>query len=1208
MKPTHRLPEFFLAVLIFTHLSSEMIGARPGSSQGKSADQPNLSIQLGHTILVSSAAISSDVRLVATGGDGGAILWDLTTQLQIRRFLEPSGYVASVCFSPDNKLILTGSTDRTARLWDVETGQEVRRFIGHTKEITAATFSADGKLVLTAGDDQDNTARLWDAATGKQLRRFTGHQAGVTVVAFSPDARFVLTGGRDKAAFLWDTSTGKQVRAFVGHTDSVSAVKFSPDGHIALTASADGVRLWEVSTGSQLRIIKSGATRTAAFSTDGRLIATGRTDDTLHLWNVETGAEIGSPMKGHKENVVSVTFSKNDQFLLTASFDGTARLWATPTGNQVGIFQGSSIPIRAVSFSPNGKYLLTGGDRGAVELWDLTKGRVESRLRPQAVQVQAVAFSPDSSRFAVAAGDTAAVWDIATGKVLQVFRGHRDRIWSLAFSPKSGKLLLTASGAIGGRDADNSVRLWDVETGKLLRYLADGPIRINAVAFSPDEHLALIGSWDGSVCLAEVATGRMVKCTHSKSYVSSVAFSSDGNRFLTGHTQDVYFVSFGLESGFRIEDTVDTGTAQRYAKDNMARLWDTANRSEIRRFDGHSSIVESVAFSPDGKQVLTASGNVLGIGDNTVRLFDVESGKEIRRFEGHTGFVFAAVFSPSGRQIVSASADGTTRLWDPETGKELCQLVNMRDGGYVVVSPSGRFDTDNLEEIRGLHWIMPDDPFRPLPMEIFMRDYYEPRLLPRILSGEKFSELPSLTDLNRVQPKIEKITLTPQDDPGLVTVKVRVSSGAGPCVKDGRHSSCESGVYDLRLYRDGQLVGQSPSSPANGSDANFTGLPRQIQLARWRETSAVRSKEGVPLTTASGQQEIDFTNIRLPRRSDVSQVEFTAYAFNEDRVKSATSQPTIYSLAQPRPGARRRAYVIAVGVDATSDPSLRLAFAPNGARQIERLLKEKLQSQYEVVTVPLMSEYREDATELTQDLATKSNLQATLRILSGREVGLGQRQSLPNQEPLRAATPDDLVLLYVASHGYADQNGKFYIVPSDIGDPSGVSEQLLNRCLQSSDQSAACVAAREFLRHSISSDELTQWLETIDAGQMVLILDSCHSAAVSGPGFKPGPMGDRGFGQLSYDKGMLVLAATQPENVDWGTLELGDRSLLTYALTQQQIAGPAFDLKRWLEQASIEVPVLYKRFVAVEQPASSANELEQTPVLFDFSRKHSVRE
>jgi Caspase domain len=199
-----------------------------------------------------------------------------------------------------------------------------------------------------------------------------------------------------------------------------------------------------------------------------------------------------------------------------------------------------------------------------------------------------------------------------------------------------------------------------------------------------------------------------------------------------------------------------------------------------------------------------------------------------------------------------------------------------------------------------------------------------------------------------------------------------------------------------------------------------------------------------------------------------------------------------------------------------------------------------------------------------------------LSLLSERGVTAAQRQAFPL---LQSATPDDLVVIYIASHGYADPNGKFYVIPSDIGEPAGVSEQLLDRCLAGSEQSAGCHAAREFLRRSISSDELTQWLQAVDAGEMVLVLDSCHSAAVAGPNFKPGPMGDRSFGQLSYDKRMRVLTATQAENVAWGTLELGDRSLLTYALTKQQTHGQGFDFRQWLSRAEKQVPELYRRYV-----------------------------
>jgi hypothetical protein len=152
--------------------------------------------------------------------------------------------------------------------------------------------------------------------------------------------------------------------------------------------------------------------------------------------------------------------------------------------------------------------------------------------------------------------------------------------------------------------------------------------------------------------------------------------------------------------------------------------------------------------------------------------------------------------------------------------------------------------------------------------------------------------------------------------------------------------------------------------------------------------------------------------------------------------------------------------------------------------------------------------------------------------------------------------------------------------------------------LKNSEQSSSCNNGGQLLQHSITSDELTQWVEAIDAGQMVLILDSCHSGAVTGPGFKPGPMGDRSFGQLSYDKGMLVLAAAQAEQLDTGSLALGNRSLLTYALTQQN-TGPVVDLRQWLSEAEQRVPKLYQQFVKAE---AGSIESDQEPVLFDFSK------
>src|SRR5262249_45264546 len=132
---------------------------------------------------------------------------------------------------------------------------------------------------------------------------------------------------------------------------------------------------------------------------------------------------------------------------------------------------------------------------------------------------------------------------------------------------------------------------------------------------------------------------------------------------------------------------------------------------------------------------------------------------------------------------------------------------------------------------------------------------------------------------------------------------------------------------------------------------------------------------------------------------------------------------------------------------------------------------------------------------------------------------------------IRPAQPDDLVLISFATHGEADDRGVFYLYPYDTG-PAETSEgSLTNR---------------------ISSEELSLWLRDVDAGELVMILDACHSGAAPGADFKPGPMGSRGLGQLAYDKGMRILAATQADNVALGS-GASRSGLLTTALIREAI-------------------------------------------------------
>jgi hypothetical protein len=331
----------------------------------------------------------------------------------------------------------------------------------------------------------------------------------------------------------------------------------------------------------------------------------------------------------------------------------------------------------------------------------------------------------------------------------------------------------------------------------------------------------------------------------------------------------------------------------------------------------------------------------------------------------------------------------------------------------------------------------------------------------------------------------------------------------------------------------------------------------------------------------------------------VDQVEFSAYAFNEDLVKSATSAPFVYKLTPPPTQEKPRAYIVTVGVNA-NQTGWDLDFAAKSALDMQQLLKDKLKEEYKVVDVQLLSDFEPDGPRVSLKQATKENIRAVLDVLAGRPVDEERRREVPKLDTIQPATPDDLVILFITSHGYADPRGHFYVIPYNTGILSGISEQILNLCLSHPEiRSQRCSDARTFISNSISSDDFEDWWRGVDAGKMVMVLDSCHSAAVPGREFRPGPLGDRGFGQLSYDKGMVILTAAQPDKAAWATVRKSiNRTLLSDALISGLTVNPGLSLTEWLREAEKRVPQKYKEVF----PEISEEDV-QVPVLLNFSRK-----
>ena len=441
-----------------------------------------------------------------------------------------------------------------------------------------------------------------------------------------------------------------------GHTGPVFSAAFSPDGKQIATASADGTaRIWDVSTGKELLSVKGsthgiddperGNAWFVAFSPDGKLLATAGGDGVARIWDASTGQQRIS-LKGHSDAVFTVAFSIDGNRLVTSSYDSTAKVWDVTTGEELltvdekGDEEGEVFPWWA-TFSPDGSQIATAVTKdfesGWTSVWDVETGQKMLTLPALGPTMRSVAYSPDGARIVTTEDDrTAKLWDASSGELLMTLYGHTGNVTNARFSLDGTRVVTVSS--------DRQIKVWDAVTGQDLITLAGHSDRIWSVSFSSDGKHIVTASDDNTAKVWSITPTRELVTFDNGSRPSHpngvrLVYSPDGTRLATVNS------------------------------DLTPKVWDVKTEELLFELVGHTDIVTNIVYSPDGTQIATASG------DGTAKIWDASSGKEIRSFNVHKNIVFGIDFSPDGSSLATASGDGTAIVWDTKTGKAVFKLT-----------------------------------------------------------------------------------------------------------------------------------------------------------------------------------------------------------------------------------------------------------------------------------------------------------------------------------------------------------------------------------------------------------------------------------------------------------------------------------------------------------------------------------------------------
>lgn len=566
----------------------------------------------------------------------------------------------ALLFSPDGKYLAASSIDHPGvQIWNGKNWHKIKPFPGVPDGKISLAWP--GPAELLAVHDSGKLAQI-DCRQGTHKAVPVAGFKGTTEVILSADKQLVASADGKQVPSLWKypglTPAPPVGNLLAGNEDGSAWLALHP--RAKSLAIAVGTRqkamfqIMDLSGGREIfrRELPNGLFQCPVFSADGTLVAvTTRGRDTrtgaraeIVVYDAANG-QLQQTMRGHKGSVEGLAFFNDGERLVSAGSDQTIRFW-NRRHEEEDLILHEAAEILAMSLHPDNHTLACQTSDGTIRLWDTRREQgVHRVLRHQGGSTNHLAFTSNGDLITASADGELRLWDIDKGSV---------RASAPHPGPWRGTVQLSCDPA-GRRVASaakaDAVKVWDIPSLKLRAVVPHS--KANAVLFSPDGALLATAGDDNVVCL-----------WNARSFVKLAT--------LDAHKGQIHHLAFHPGSKL-LASTSHDGTI---------RLWDLEKGDSPRslRFE---ALPKAPAFDPKGE--VLAFGHFMDI-----VLIDVKSERRLHKLIGHILPVTALAWSPDGQRLASASDDGSIKLWEPATGKEILGW-RAEPGGvaHLAFDPSG---------------------------------------------------------------------------------------------------------------------------------------------------------------------------------------------------------------------------------------------------------------------------------------------------------------------------------------------------------------------------------------------------------------------------------------------------------------------------------------------------------------------------------------